>query len=352
MNFRSGLLGLVAAIALASVCLGQEKKLTVGDPAPGLDIDAWAKGSQTNIEPGKVYVVEFWATWCGPCKRAIPHLTDLQKTYGEDGLVIIGVSSEESDKVTSFVRGQGQKMGYTVAIDRSQGTERAWMGAAGKEGIPTAFIVDQKSRIAYIGNPHFEDFDPTLKRVMSGRFDAVLENEVSGLLKQARQARKLRNWRLASKEFDDVVAKDAHVFAEVALEKFEMLVVDMNDRKQAYAFARNELLGKTFATDAGALQMLAEKIASDPKIDKANRDLDAALESAEAGRNIAPPNDAPALATLALVRFHRGEVDQAVELQKQAYFNALPRHKPLYKRTLTTYQDASERVSKVSDKPQ
>src|SRR6266850_7653254 len=119
MKFRTGLF---AAITLAISSTGfAQTKLDVGSTAPGLDIDTWVKGDETTLSPGKVYVVEFWATWCGPCKRSIPHLTAVQKQYADDGLTIIGVSTDSEqtvDKVKPFVKTQGDKMAYTVAIDR------------------------------------------------------------------------------------------------------------------------------------------------------------------------------------------------------------------------------------------
>ena len=353
MKLRS-IITAAAALCLASSVMAQDK-LSVGSNAPGLDIETWVKGKETTIESGKVYVVEFWATWCGPCRKSIPHLTKLQKEYEDEGLVIIGVSTDqETQKVEPFVKGQRDQMNYTVAIDRSGGTQRAWMQAANKSGIPCAFIVDRKGKVAWIGNPHpqaNEGFEETLKQVMSGRFDPKLNKQSEPVVQAARSARKVRNWMLASKHYDEVIALDGKIFAPVALEKFDMYLIDMDNREKAYDYARNELMGQKFASDAGALQMLAEKIAIDPKIDHAKRDMDLALEVAEASRRVAGENDAQALATVALVRYHRGEVDQAIELQKQAYFAANPKAKAEFKRKLTDYQEASQRASASLAKP-
>ncbi len=90
--------------------------------------------------------------------------------------------------------------------------------------------------------------------------------------------------------------------------------------------------------------MLAEKIGSDPKIPTEARDMDLALELAEAARSVAGRHDPKALATLALVHYRRGELDEAIEYQKQAYFVALPNCKPDYRRDLKVYQGAAKRA--------
>jgi len=348
MKLRN-VLGLLMALAmtgtLAGTALAQgQKKLAVGDAAPGMDIEKWVKNSETKIEDGKVYLIEFWATWCGPCIRAMPHLSALQREFADE-LTVIAVSTEEVEKVSAFVKKQGSKMDMTVAVDRSNATNRAWFEAAGLKGIPASFIVDRKGKIAYIGNPHSDDFEPTLRQVMSGRFDPKLQSQATPILKQARDARKVRNWRLASMHFDEVLALDPAVFASAGLDHYEMLLVDMDSKDAAATYGRTELMNKHFASDAGALQMLAEKVAGDPKIDVAKRDMELALESAQAARRLAGEKDAQALATEANIRYLRGETTQAVDLQKQAYFNASPKNKAEYKRMLATYQEAGERAS-------
>ena len=96
--------------------------LTIGDEAPAISVSQWVKGDPVDrLDPNKTYVVEFWATWCGPCRVSIPHLTELQKKYKDKGVTIIGVSvwSRIRDAVAPFVEQMGDKMDYTVAIDDS-----------------------------------------------------------------------------------------------------------------------------------------------------------------------------------------------------------------------------------------
>ena len=108
MRLRT-MLSTIVCLSLASSVMAADK-LEVGHAAPGLDIEEWVKGSETSITNGSVYVVEFWATWCAPCRKAIPHLTKLQDYYGDDELKVIGVSTEELDTVKTFVKRQGERI--------------------------------------------------------------------------------------------------------------------------------------------------------------------------------------------------------------------------------------------------
>lgn len=100
------------------------ERLVPGMAAPKLEVKEFIKGTAIDgFKPGQVYVVEFWATWCGPCIRAFPHLSELQEQYG-DKVTIIGVNIWERPyddgtlaKVKDTVTKQGDKMAYTVAYD-------------------------------------------------------------------------------------------------------------------------------------------------------------------------------------------------------------------------------------------
>lgn len=137
-------------------------KLKVGDKAPEFKAKVVKGDAVASLEKGKVYVVEFWATWCPPCLKSIPHLSELQKQY-KDQVTIIGVACKDysrpkdeqnEERIKSFAAEQKDNMAYRVAFDDGTGKMNVnWMDAAGKDGIPTAFVVDTEGKLAYIGNP-------------------------------------------------------------------------------------------------------------------------------------------------------------------------------------------------------
>lgn len=344
---------LALSAALTSNASAQTKKLAVGDPAPGLDIESWVSGTETTIQSGTAYVIMFFDPNSEPARRGLGVINKYYKDFLDANVTVIAISWEEPDVVKRYVRKAREPMDITIAADRREGTKRAWLDAAGVNEIPTAFIVDRKGKLAWVGNPASEDdvlrFVYVFVKVIDGRFDPILERQAEPGIQGAASARKVKNWRMANKQYDEVIALDDTVFASVALDKFEMLLVDMDDQKAAYEYAK-VLVSEKFADDVGALQMLADKISADPKIDASKRNLDVALDAAEAARRMS--NDSPStLATLAKVRAARGEIDQAIALQKQAYFTAVPKAKPQYKRQLEIYQKNAERQATMKPAP-
>ena len=135
--------------------------LAPGAAAPAFTPEKFLKGDRfASFEPGRVYVVEFWATWCGPCVRAMPHLTELQKA--NPGLVVVGVagfergqSPEQNEaKVTDFLSKRGSDVGFAIALDTDGSMSTDWMRAARRNGIPCSFVVGKDGKIAYIGSPN------------------------------------------------------------------------------------------------------------------------------------------------------------------------------------------------------
>ncbi|NBX24522.1 MAG: TlpA family protein disulfide reductase [Planctomycetes bacterium] len=137
----------------------------VGSPAPKLSVDIWVKGDPVAaIEPGKVHVVEFWATWCGPCIQAMPHLSEVQKRHPE--LIVISVAGMERgapgeagkpdarlEKVRAMVERKKDVMGYRVAYDGDESMLREWLVPARQRSIPCAMVIGRDGRIAWMGHP-------------------------------------------------------------------------------------------------------------------------------------------------------------------------------------------------------
>ena len=148
-------------------------KLKVGDKAPPLTVSTWLQGPEVNaFEAGRAYVVEFWATWCGPCRQIMPHMGDLQDEYRSKGVTFIGFASEANDKeekVKAYIAKQGPKLGYSFAFGNGTETHEAYMKASGQNGIPCSFVVDRQGNIAYIGHPLF--LDVVLPKVLDGSWD-------------------------------------------------------------------------------------------------------------------------------------------------------------------------------------
>jgi thiol-disulfide isomerase/thioredoxin len=138
--------------------------LDIGEKAPSLEKISWVKGKAVNTG-SVVTVVEFWATWCGPCIRGIPHLTELQKKYGNQ-VNIVGLSNEDGETVKPFVAKMGAEMDYHVGM-ADKVSYQAYMEAI--DHIPHAFLVDAKGIVVWQGAP--TAVDKPLSEVIAGTFD-------------------------------------------------------------------------------------------------------------------------------------------------------------------------------------
>lgn len=149
------LTGIMVATVLCGFSAFAKKELKIGDAAPEVSVkmvnDSEFGKTFTLAEfKDKVIVMEFWATWCPPCKKSIPHLSKLQEKY-KDKVVVIGISGEEKAVVEKFYKAQ-KEMKYRVAIDNEDKTGGIYMTGFGVNGIPHAFII-REGKIIWHGHP-------------------------------------------------------------------------------------------------------------------------------------------------------------------------------------------------------
>jgi thiol-disulfide isomerase/thioredoxin len=149
-----------------------EMLLTAGTPI-GIEVFSkldWIQGSAPKAwEPGKVYLLEFWATWCGPCCEAIPHVNELHKKYAEKGLIVTGIDIEEADKekVAGYVKKKGDGMSYSVAFSGKEGPFLTqWAKAFGLDAIPTTIVV-KDGKLLIIAHP-MQLTDEIIEAILAG----------------------------------------------------------------------------------------------------------------------------------------------------------------------------------------
>lgn len=131
--------------------------------APGFTLtDMNGKSVSLADFKGKVVILDFWATWCPPCKREIPDFIKLQSEYGSKGLQIVGIALDQPNKVQAFVKDNG--MNYPVL----PGTSEVAANYGGVEGIPTTFIIDKSGKIVtkYEGFRPKETFESQIKKLL------------------------------------------------------------------------------------------------------------------------------------------------------------------------------------------
>lgn len=132
-----------------SLFLGQQALASASKSNVGTvikDLKARFSGKAPELA-GKPYVLEFWATWCGPCKQSIPHLNEVYKKYKDKGLEIIGVTDEDKQTVRNFEK--TTPIEYTVGFDPYKKLNEGF----GIQGIPHAMIVDSTGKIVWEGHP-------------------------------------------------------------------------------------------------------------------------------------------------------------------------------------------------------
>jgi thiol-disulfide isomerase/thioredoxin len=321
----------------------------VGDKAPALAAGKWIQGEPVKeFEADKAYIVEFWATWCGPCVATIPHLNELHEKFKDKGLVVIGQNVWERDEesVPAFVtkRMKG-KMTYRVALDDKSADEKGamattWMAAAGQNGIPAAFLVGKDGKIAWIGHPAKLD-DGMIESLLAGKFDAAAA--AADAERAAKAGEKIRRFVVAlqQKDYDEADAAIAEMEKDtdprMAANVSRMRLAVLSGRKDFAGF--HALVRKIAAEkpdDAQTQNEMAWMIAANPELEKP--DLDLAAELANKALELSKGEDAAILDTAARVNFMRGDKEKALEQERKALSLAPADHTATFEATLAFYE--------------
>lgn len=145
----------LSAFACSAMAVSAASDITLSDTD--------GKAVQLSSFKGKVIILDFFATWCPPCRQEIPDFIELQKQYGDKGLMMIGVSLTPAEDVKPFAEKLG--INYTVLV----GDDKSEAAYGPIRSIPTTFIIDKEFNVArkYIGFTDKEVFEKDVKELLS-----------------------------------------------------------------------------------------------------------------------------------------------------------------------------------------
>lgn len=354
-----------AAQTQRTAAIERTRVLGVGDEAPPAWIAEWlkdgpdgvgapsddpgaggAEGSKPWRAKGTVTVVEFWATWCAPCRRSMDMLTKLQAGSPREKLRVVGICGTDShgetlERVQKYLVANHARIGYAIAFDEDARTREAWLGAARIMQIPAAFVVTPEGLIAWIGNPATSG--GAMKRVvdelLAGTFDlgkaisaarvererkaAALERAVE-LQGELRRAMEADDAARVAEVIDALVRLDGERYGRLVVTRFEAL--RQIRPADAWRYAK-ELVNDRLNDDEVGLAALVIAMCAAPAEGtagaEAGRDLGLALVAATRACELSEQQDSGALEALATVRFARKELAEAIAAQRLAV-NAAP----------------------------
>jgi len=348
---------LLLSFLLSASASGRPFPLMVGDPAPPLPVSRWVKGEPvTRFEPGRVYVIESWATWCEPCRACFPHLSEIQRRYsGNVKVASVSIWEESQANVAPFVAKHGDAMDYAVALDSVPAGQdgfhgrfaKQWIEAAGyySRGVPAAFIVDRGGRIAWIGHPL--EADSALAAVVTGAWD--LKAEAARYAE--RRSADLRSEPLIVKYYEGMRAKDPRAmvvaceqlialdparFSDYLQTKYGLLNRDLSSPERALSFVRETAESQR---DIAPVQLaLAWSLLGDTARVHDPEAMKIAHTCAERADELGAHRDADALHALARSEWLQGRHTEAIETEQRALALAPPADQARIAKWLDAYR--------------
>lgn len=344
-----------AALSAQDNAESEATLLTIGSKAPALDVEHWVQNGNGKFKPvqkfedGKVYVVEFWATWCGPCVASMPHLAETQATYADKGVQIVSISDEDLETVQTFLKrevasnpeGEEKKddkpktyadltSAYCLTTDPDGSSQKDYMQAAQQNGIPTAFIVGKKGEIEWIGHPM--EMDEPLKSVVDDKWDrAAFLAEFKA--KQEAQAKMSKLFGLLNRGkteeamtmLEELITSTEEPMAKRQFQmlKLQVMLQEEKDQEKVAAFAKSVL--EDCGDDAMMVNQLSWAFVQMTEAGRLNNKalLEAAVTVTTAAVEKADAESRAAIQdTLAHLHYLTGNLDKAIEVEKAAIATA------------------------------
>ncbi len=342
--------------------------LTIGSKAPSIDVEHWISNGNGKFKPvstfekDHVYVVEFWATWCGPCVASMPHLSELQKKYASKKVQVISISDEEIETVKEFLQrdvpakkqnraeadeAEGKSTedakseegatkdekitfgqltsAYCLTTDPDRSVATDYMEAAGQNGIPTAFIVGKQGLIEWIGHPMTMDEPLSQITEDSWNRDAFMkkfkeEQELD--LKQKKLMTLLRagKFEKALSLIDEITKESDEPMKTI---QFRLLKVQIymslkEDAKVVSAFQEAMDSVKDQPATVNQICWMINQMHEGGQLKNTELVKTAAIATEKAAAKVEGQERAAILSTASHLQMASGNKDKAIELIKQA----------------------------------
>lgn len=150
---------LTTAMAFSGLWLSSALAANVGDQAPGLELPG-AKGPiLLAAYKGKTVYLDFWASWCGPCKQSFPWMNEMQKRYGAKGLQIVGVNLDQKPEDAKAFLAANPAL-FDIAFDSSGKTPKTF----GVKGMPTSFLISPEGKVLMVHQGFNEEGQAELEK--------------------------------------------------------------------------------------------------------------------------------------------------------------------------------------------
>lgn len=156
---------LIGCVAASQAGPAKVKEVKDRRQAPDFDLkDATGQNVKLSAYKGKVVLVNFWATWCGPCKVEIPWFVDFEQRYRDQGFAVLGIAMDDEGWEVVKPYSEKVKINYRVVM----GTEQTADIFGGVESLPTSFIIDKEGRIAkvHVGLVSKSDYENEIKNLL------------------------------------------------------------------------------------------------------------------------------------------------------------------------------------------